>query len=226
MNRKGCVPSWSREPALQSRGSGHLTPAAPRPWRSWPQRGEGGKKGQGAKRTAEAAGRNEDKGRFVPQKCKGAGWDPPAPLHSCCGGQAGQQPARESRRPPRECGQSQGTRGTRSPCPGLPTPQQHLGGGVGAALPCPHLMLAPFATRKVCLEAQPGRGEEGGRCEGVGEEAVSQLKMKYSPGSSFARVRKSRGGMSAGRTAPMAVCRRPRGRARSGGAHSDRKSVV
>lgn len=55
-------------------------------------------------------------------------------------------------------------------------------------------MLTPFATRKVCLEAQPGRGEEGERCGGAGEEAVSQLKMKCSLGYSFVRVRKSTGG--------------------------------
>lgn len=95
---------------------------------------------------------------------------------------------------PRGWGQSQGARDTHSPCPGLPTPQQHPGGGVGAAPPCPHLMLTPFATRKVCLEAQPGRGEEERRRGDVGEEAVSQLKMKRSPGSSFARVRNSPGG--------------------------------
>lgn len=120
MNRKDCVPPWSREPALQSRGSRHLTPAAPRPWHSWPRRGEGGKNGQGVKRTAGAEGRNEDKGRFVPQKCKPAGWDPPAPLHSCCGGQAGEQPARESRRHPRAWGQSQGTWVPAAPAPGSP----------------------------------------------------------------------------------------------------------
>lgn len=47
MNRKGCVPSWLLEPALQSRGSRHLTPAAPRPRHCRLGRGVGEKKGQG-----------------------------------------------------------------------------------------------------------------------------------------------------------------------------------
>lgn len=54
-------------------------------------------------------------------------------------------------------------------------------------------MLTPFATRKVCLEARPGQGEE----RGVGKEAVSQLKMKCSQASCFARVRRA-GGEGAG----------------------------
>lgn len=188
--RRGGVAEQRRLCPLLAWGAGSaeprqpaLDPAAPRP-----RREEGGKKGQGAKRTAGAAARDVEKGRFVPQKCRGsrmgsAGSSAPL-LRQLGWGTAG----RESCRRLREWGQSRGTRDTRSSCPGLPKPQQHLGGGVGAARLCSHLMLTPFATRKVCLEAQPGR------CGGVGEEAVSQLKMKCSPGSSFARVRKSPGG--------------------------------
>lgn len=41
-------------------------------------------------------------------------------------------------------------------------------------------MLTPLATRKVCLEAQPGRGEEGGRFGGV--VGCKSIKNEMQPG--------------------------------------------
>lgn len=109
LSASGAGPAEPRQPAP-------LTPAAPRPRRSRPGRREGGRKGQGEKSAAGAAGRDEEKGRFVSQKCRGNRMGSPAPLNRCCGGQAGEQPAWESHRPPR------GWMGAEPGDPGYPQP--------------------------------------------------------------------------------------------------------
>lgn len=145
----------------------------------------GGAHRKGAKRTAGAAGRAEEKREDLchTHKCEGSRMGSPgpsAPLLRLGKGRRGRAAAVVAP-PPRRDGDGDGGGGGRAggpraqpaPSPGSPRRRQHLGGRAGPSPPCPHLMLPAFAGEKsVSGSAQPGRGGE------VGEEAVNQLKIK------------------------------------------------
>lgn len=193
MNRKGCVPSWLLELALQSLGSRHLTPAAPRPRHCRPGRGVGEKKGQGARRTAGLAGWDEEKGRFVPRKCRGSRMGSPgssAPLLRRSGwGTAG------AGKPltPAGIGSEAGEPGYPQALPRAPhaAAASRRRGQRCSSSPAPDAHAA--RNKKSVSGSAAGVGREGGSGMGVLERCKS-IKNEMQPGIPFARVRRGAGG--------------------------------
>lgn len=155
----GAGPAGPWQPAAASRSA-----AAPAP----PGPGKGRAAGIDRGRSAPLGRRGGPRRRedLCHRSASGAEWDPPVPLHLCCGGEAEEEPARESRRrPPQGWGAEPRDRGTPSPFPGLPTPQPapRRQGRPRSSLPAPDAH-AVCNEKSVSGSAQPGRG--GGRVLG------------------------------------------------------------
>lgn len=140
----GAGPAGPLQPA-------ELPPSAPRPRHPRPGQGEGSGDREGGKRTSGTAGRAEEKGRFVPQKCEGSRIASSGPSISLLRWR-GWNRAGSGEGSGNRTGEPE-SRGTPSPFSGLPAPQP---------APCSCLMLTSFATRKVCLETR-------NRSKGLGE---------------------------------------------------------
>lgn len=185
MDRKGSVPSWPRDPVLQDHGSRQLPPPAPRS-RIPP----GPRKGR-------ATGIDEGR-RTLPAR-EGKTWatemrreQTGIPRLLCTAATAtrlgksrsGRAAATLPRTPGGWRSEPWGPQTHLAPSPGSSRRNQHLGGQGVPAPPCPHLMLTPFATRKVCLEARSWGGGEGsavgcwgGDCKAIKNKIQSEIPL-------------------------------------------------